>query len=224
MKDPNIDAFHDVLALIYADDIVFLSDSLVKVREVVSILEKYVKMKGLTVNVKKSQLLICKRGRPSKLEQPLKFENENIDVVKNYSYLGITIANSSVGLAAAKEAIQKARVASGAALSILARARSDSFESNKRIFQSICTSTLVYGAPAWALRYLELLEPVQLSYYKRIYRLPVCTPAYAVRLEFNLSPVEVVIFSLTLKWIVKILNMAPDRLPRICFLREVHLF
>lgn len=45
-----------------------------------------------------------------------------------------------------------------------------------------------------------------------------------MRLEFNLKPVEMKVFALTLGRIIKMLKMSSERLPRICLLWEVHLF
>lgn len=115
-------------------------------------------------------------------------------------------------------------MACAAVVDILAKVKSDCFESNLKIFNCIVKSTLTYGAAAWALKYTHVLEAIQSFYFKRIFRLPICTPAYLLRLEFNLEPLEVTILGLTLSWIVKVVNMQDDRLPKICFLREVHLF
>lgn len=167
----SIDALHNILALMYADDLVFLTEDRQQPGLVGRILEEYVALKGLKVNTEKSQLVVCGRGRLPNALKPLQFEGNVLETVKKYTYLGITVSSSEGGLMAAREALQKARIASGTAINILIKGRSDCFESNKRIFESICESTLLYGAPVWALRYIELLEPIQLSYYKRIYSL-----------------------------------------------------
>ena len=53
--------------------------------------------------------------------------------------------------------------------------------------------------------------------------LPKNTPGYAIRAEANIEKIEVVIFSLTLNYIQKLLEMQDDRLPKICFKRLLHL-
>lgn len=224
MQGVPIGAHTDVLTLMFADDVVFLADSIVKTQKIVSLLDEYVNIKGLSVNVKKTQLVICKPGRQSKNEKPLTFENNVIETVSSYTYLGIEFANSALGLSAVKQAVHKARIASGAVLSILCRARSDCFMSNVRVFESIVKSTLLSGSPVWSLRYIPLIEAVQSFFFKRILRLPVCTPTYMLHLELNLCPLEITIFALSLEWIIKVLKMDQSRLPSICMRREIYLF
>lgn len=77
----SIDAFTDVLVLLYADDIVFLSENAVRAQKVLDILDEYVKAKGLTANVNKTQMVICKPGRPPKLTKPFLFDGKEIVTV-----------------------------------------------------------------------------------------------------------------------------------------------
>lgn len=53
----------DVLALVYADDLVLLSDTFVMEQRMTKILADYVKGKGLCVNMKKTQFVVCKQRR-----------------------------------------------------------------------------------------------------------------------------------------------------------------
>lgn len=210
--------------MMYADDLVFLAENALKAQKWLKILAKYVKGKGLSVNISKTQLVICKPGRPKNVSTPLVLDGKPIETVPSYTYLGVEISSSALGLVATRSAIQKARIACSTALSILIKVRSDCFESNRKIFQSIVVSTLLYGAPAWALRYIHLLEPIQSYFFKRMFRLTTCTPAYLLRLELNLPPLEITVFALTLGWIVKVLKMDQSRLPRICLMREIQIF
>lgn len=116
----------------------------------------------------------------------------------SYVYLGTVLSSSSLGLQAANHAIQKARVASGTALSILTKIKSDNWRSSAKVFDGIVASTLLYAAPIWELRYCGLLERAQMYFLKRIFLLSRETPSYAIRLELLTAPVELRIFSLAL--------------------------
>lgn len=220
----SLDALHELLELMFADDLAFLCENEIMAQKIINILLEYVKWKGLKVNAKKSQVVVCKAGGKREVRVPIFLGAEKMEVTSSYNYLGIPIANSALGLSAAKAAVQKARVACSSALSILIKARSDSWYSNLKIFHSIVSATLLYGAPAWALRYTNMLETIQLYYFKRLYKLPKCCPGYLVRLELDISHIEVRVFALTLNWVIKVLYMDESRLPSVCLRRDVHLF
>lgn len=132
-----LDARNDVLTLMFADDLVFFCEHEVWAQKAANILKEYVKLKGLTVNILKSKVVVCKEGRSSAKPIKIMLGKDKIDVVKSYIYLGIEIAGSAVGLQATRTAVQKARIACGTALSILVKAKSDSWPSNLRIFDAI---------------------------------------------------------------------------------------
>lgn len=223
-KGISLDGYHDLCHLLFADDMVFVTDTVKNVQKLSNILYEYVNWKGLKVNLKKTQLVVFKRGRDSTLTTPIFYGYERIDRVSSYTYLGVEFSQTMHWIPATRNAMQKARVASGTVQKILSKARSDSWLSNLKLFHSIISSTVTYGSPVWALRRIEFLEPAQLFYFKRIFQLPISTPGYLLRLELGLVPIAVRIFRLTLSWIIKILDMDDSRLPKICYLRHLALF
>ena len=99
----------------------------------------------------------------------------------------------------------------------------DSFETYKKIFESLAKSILIYASPVYALQTLEALERVQTQFYKRILGLPQSTPGYAVRLETGISHIALTVFKNTVNWIIKILLMNEKRFPKISLLKQVSM-
>lgn len=58
---------------------------------------------------------------------------------------------------------------------------------------------------------------MQTSFYKKLLLLPKNTPGYALRLELGLTILSATVFKLTLNLIEKIILIADDRDPKICF-------
>lgn len=219
----SVNGLIDVLILLYADDLVILAYSPSDLRRKLALLYEYCEINGLSINKKKTQIIPFKaRGRNGSLGT-FRCGPHEIEVVKSYPYLGTMLSSSSLGLLATDYAVQKARIATGTALSILKKAKSDNWASNEKIFDSIVVSTLLYAAPIWGLRYCHLLERAQMFFLKRLFFLPRGTPNFALRLELNIAPIELKLFALSIGWVIRLLDMNDHRLPKICLLRQLQL-
>ena len=53
------------------------------------ILERYLDKKDLTLNVNKSKIMVFGKGRSRRQKQGWKWKGEELEVVKEFSYLGI---------------------------------------------------------------------------------------------------------------------------------------
>ncbi|KAH0548301.1 hypothetical protein KQX54_000676 [Cotesia glomerata] len=110
-------------------------------------------------------------------------------------------------------------MAINAAHTLLIRSRTDSFDCITKIFDSIIAATLLYAASIWAINYLELVEQVQLSFFKRIFCLPKNTDGALIRVELGRAPLalqkarlankHIINISLSTKYATKITQRSP---------------
>ncbi|KAH0553933.1 hypothetical protein KQX54_005973 [Cotesia glomerata] len=91
-----------------------------------------------------------------------------IQSTSRYYYLGTTLDAASKGKLAVEEAIMNGRIATGATCSILSKARSDSWKTKTKLFNSIVAPTILYGVETWGLDHLEEIDRAQAEYYKKI--------------------------------------------------------
>ncbi|CAG5100676.1 Similar to jockey\pol: RNA-directed DNA polymerase from mobile element jockey (Drosophila funebris) [Cotesia congregata] len=221
----DINGITDILLLLYADDTVIFAHSHIDLRRKLKALEQYCDLNGLTVNQSKTKILVFKAaGRIKECPNHFRtYKQTCLELVKNYTYLGINVSTSAKGLTALKTALNKAKCASGASLSLLARAKCDSWDAYNKIFDSMVASVFLYAFPAWGLWYRNSLEPVQTLFFKKLFNLPRNTPDWAVRLEFGLKPVAVRALSCVLRWTIKTLKANDECLHKIYLLRLYHL-
>ena len=72
---------------LYADDLVLLSETKEGLQEQLNGLEKFAQEKELTVNTKKSVVMVFnKAGR--KTSDTLLYENKRLEIVQSFTYLG----------------------------------------------------------------------------------------------------------------------------------------
>ncbi|CAG5100682.1 Similar to jockey\pol: RNA-directed DNA polymerase from mobile element jockey (Drosophila funebris) [Cotesia congregata] len=218
----RIDCSHDLLMLLYADDLIILASSVGDLRKKLVILEDYCRINALTVNIQKTKAMNFRKGGPGE-KTKLHLNGELIEWTDHYMYLGLPFTTSSLGLLASKNASQRAKTAVGAAISTLAAIKADSWESMLKIFDSIVASTLLYASHIWGLRYLNHIEITQFSFFKRLLFLPLGTPSADLKLELRIRNVKVQVLKMALSWVCKVLDMPNHRLPKICLLQLIKL-
>jgi hypothetical protein len=85
----------------YADDVVILSTSKQGLQNCVNKLGKFTAESEMSVNIKKTKVLVFnKAGRIKNIE--IKFKEQNIECVQQYTYLGVVFAASGSFSAAKK--------------------------------------------------------------------------------------------------------------------------
>ena len=135
--------------LMYADDLVLLNKSEEGLKNSLQKLQDYCRKWRLSINVKKSKILIINH----KKTKIYKFEinNSNLEIVKSYCYLGIEISDNGNFSTAIEKLAQKA---SKAYFSVR---RDFNFTNNTnpkvmiKLFDSLVKPILLYGSEIWAV-------------------------------------------------------------------------
>ena len=209
----------EVLLLGYADDLAFFADSPVQMRKILLVLQKYCKLNLLTVNVRKTKIMVFHKGGFNVNEYKFFYENETLEVVKSYKFLGVEFFHSGNHEFTSNQIISKTLSASGIVLSLINRMKIDSWPICKKLFDSLISSVLLYAASTWSINYLDKVEKVQTSFLKKMFTLPNNTPGHLVRLETGTTHTAVRIFEDIINWIYNLTKMNDERYPKICFLR-----
>jgi len=168
---------------LYADDMVIVAASSETLQQKIDIAARFLMRRGLVINLSKSKIMVFKRsGRISKFDK-FNWNGKSIDVVKSYTYLGVTFQSSGVFELAASEFVKKGIMAQGAVLSALKRSKTFNLCTVSKLFDSIVKSTALYAAGIWGMPHAEKVERVQQNFYKRVLNLPTSTPRHFIRLE-----------------------------------------
>lgn len=168
--------------LLYADDLVILAYSPVDLKRKLRILEQYCDKNGLSVNTRKTQIMVFRAGgKRGKDSQHLFYKGERVEIVNRYTYLGVRLSTSSLGVIPANSAVRKAKIA---------MTKGDSWGSISKLFDNVVASTLLYTSPICRLRYTSVLETAQVDFFKRLFHLPKCTPDCGIRLKLGIDRVD----------------------------------
>ena len=141
----NLVGNNDVMMMLSADDLAILADTPVDIKRKLKALEDFCSIRYLEINVSKTKIVTFRSGGRQRNVDFL-YRCSSIEKVKSYTYLGVPFSSSSLGLDAANAAIGRAAMAMDTALSILSRARSDSWDGSLKLYNGIVSSTLLYGS------------------------------------------------------------------------------
>ena len=192
-----------VSCLMYADDIVLLSNSAVGLQNLLNKLEQFCDRWNLVVNVQKTKIMIFnKTGRLMK-HMPFIYKNYHIELVNEYKYLGIIFKPSGTFTAAVKYLSNKALKAIFCIRQALESERSNT-EIQLKLYEACVKPILLYCSEVWSLELVKefnenvesrfekiIPEKIQVKFCKYTLGLHKTATNNAVRGELGLYPLAI---------------------------------
>lgn len=206
--------------LLYADDIVLLSESPMELQKMITNLEEYCSLWNLDINLDKSEIMVFRKGGRLGQNETWKYGSTLIRVVSEYKYLGVIFTPR---LSFSKH-IDLRTISSKNSINIIW----NSFMSKStiplnakwKVFQAVCRAIQTYAAQVWGYGYYEEVDKLQRYFLKRILKLPSFTPNYILAIETNTIDGSLYTLDLHLRYIYKTLfiyqeNRLPHKLTKL---------
>ena len=202
--DDSIMTYIKILVLLFADDTVLFGNSKEDLQYALDKFENYCDKWRLTVNTSKTKVMIFSKGRLPKNVR-FHFKNEEIEIVNEYKYLGIFLARSGSFLNAKKHIVNQAN---NALFSLQRKIRNLNLPIDMQIdlFNKMIKPILLYGCEIWGFGNLDIIERVQLKFYKQILYLKKSTPSFMVYGELGAYPLFIDIQSRIISFWCKVNN------------------
>jgi len=201
-----------VRVLMYADDIVLLSDSSEGLQTMINAFSEYCSRWELSVNLTKSKVMVFRRSPNISKNIAFLYRDQNIEIVNEYKYLGVLLQyNLSFNkhldqkLSAAKLAINSTW------LKYIYNPKISNFNKLK-IFNAASKSIMLYGSQIWGIKRYDQAEKLLRFFIKTMLFLPKNTPNYMLFLETGLDSQYLSTLSMHFKYILKLLTMPQSRL------------
>ncbi|MCG8093283.1 MAG: reverse transcriptase family protein, partial [Candidatus Thiodiazotropha endolucinida] len=204
-----------LLILLFADDTVLFSNDKNDLQSMLNLFERYCDNWKLTVNLAKTKVLIFTSGRYAQ-NLHFFFKGEEIEIVKEYKYLGIYLSKSGSFLNCKKHIAEQAN---NALFSLLRKIRvlNLPIEMQIDLFNKLIKPILLYGCEIWAFGNLDIIERVQLKFIKRILHLKKSTPSYMVYGETGLYPLKIDAQARTVSFWSNLLELNSQKLSSIIY-------
>ena len=179
--DPINPSKIDIHILLFTDDIIILAKDAMDLQSKLDTLNKYCKLKRLTVNIDKTKIIKFQKAGRQKKERTFRYDSVPIETVTHYTYLGVIFSSSGNFTINAEYATTKGK---------LYRGKKTSWTVGIKLFDALVASTTLYSIGVWGLNSLYVIEKIQLTYLKRMLQLPRCTPGYLIHLETGTCKLE----------------------------------
>lgn len=147
----------------YADDTVLMAESAEDLQHSINALSCFCEHWKLQLNIQKTKVLVFSKQAQDNLS--FKFNNNSLEIVKQYNYLGITFDYSGNFTNCIKRIEEQA---SKSMFAVLKQSRSIglTMDIQKDIFNKIVAPVLLYGCEIWGSCNYENLEKLKRKYYK----------------------------------------------------------
>jgi hypothetical protein len=202
--------------LMYADDIVILADDPRTLQNMIVKLERYCHEWNMSVNRAKSKIMVFRRGGRHRYDEQWTFNGLPLEIVKSYVYLGVTFTPKMSFTEHIQERSKKAKTCLYATWTKLLSDQSVKIEVKTSIFKAVIRAIQCYSAQIFGCYNENLVNKLQIFFYKFIFRLPTFTPTYALFLEIKDIPSSIYCLKLHMEYINRtIFEYEEDRLPYI---------
>jgi hypothetical protein len=216
-----------VCCLLYADDIVLISNSPTDLQRMLNACQKFADLARFKFNISKSNIVVFSRSDDAP-RPPLVLNNQQLAYVPDYPYLGMEFGayiyrrKDSRWELYIKRIIDEATRRSREVLSIAGERDSQNglpIHISLLYYYTHVRSRLEYACQVWgpliASGQQTRLEAVQNDFLKRTLRLPKTTPEFFFLGELDVMPLYLRHEEQALRMWGKICTMPPERLPRI---------
>ena len=217
--------------LLYADDLVIMSESQTGLQCSLNKLAEYCQKWHLKVNSKKTEIIIF--NSKGQLKDIFKLGGETIKTVNTYKYLGIILHRSGTFSETVKSLSSKALKALFIMQKSLQSDTKSPIEIQTKVFDAVIVPILTYCSEIWGQDLLHnknnfsgdfvddksRIEIVHMRFCKRLLRIPQITSNIAVRSELGRLPILNIILQRVIKYYTRLESLHENRLAKIVYLQ-----
>ena len=179
-------------ALFFADDVALISTSVLGLQRLLNKLEDYCNTWRLNVNLSKTKVMVFKKGAKLKKVEKWFYRSQKVEVVNNYTYLGVKFTYNGKWNAHIKDKSTKCKY-SGMQLGRFARRHGDcSTKLFQHLFDTLVKSAMSYGSEIFAMTpRMDLLVNIERQFYRKTYGLANGVSGVALEVALGVANVEV---------------------------------
>ena len=208
--------YADVNMLLYADDLVFIGDTVGRVQKLLDMLCTFCYRWGLKVNMVKTKMMVYRNGGVVKGNENCYFDGIKIDTVTYYKYLGV-LFSTRLSWSPAQSLLASQGSKALHLISRLNYTYEFPFNASYNLFEKCIVPVITYGSQIWGTQINHVLEDMHVRFLKRQLGVGSTTPTVAVLGECASFPMYIKCYVNVIKYWLKILSTDDDTLLRSCY-------
>ena len=185
----TLQIYLEIFALLYADDTVIFAESTEKLQSALDIFDMYCKAWKLSINTNKTKVMIFSK-RKTRQHFEFKLNDASLDIVDNYTYLGLLMKYNGTFNDAKVKLVDQAQKALFALYTKI-RNLNIPLDIQLQLFDSLIEPILLYGSEVWGFENSAIVERVHLQFCKRILGVRKSTPNFMVYGELGRFPLDI---------------------------------
>ena len=195
------------------------NDTVGRLQHEINILQQYCQKWGMTVNLKKTKIIVFRNGGIYRKNENWFFQGINVDKVNSYKYLGLYFTSRLSWTKALSTLAQQAERAMNCIFSLERKCNGIPVKTAIDLFNTVVTPVLTYGSEVWGFTYRTQIEKVVFNFCKKLLGVGSFCSNQAVLGECGLKPLSYIYMTNCIKYWLKILMMQDIRLPKQSTLR-----
>jgi len=204
----------EVFMLLFADDMVLVSDTVLGLQNQLNILSRKADDLGLKVNLDKSKIVVFRLGGHLAEHEKWYLGNNRLVVVNEYKYLGMVFSTKLSTNVTLRDLAIRAKSAVINIIKTMRRINCTSCCIFFKLFDTQVQPILLYASEIWGLEGCDIIEGVHLFAIKRFLNVSMQTPNALVYCETGRFPLSINCTLRAVKYWMKILRMPDSRFPR----------
>lgn len=200
--------------LLFADDIVLLSDSVIGLQNQLNVLARKSAALDLQVNLDKSNIVIFRNGGYISKMEKWYFNGQIVTTVNSYKYLGLFLTTRLKFTEALDHMSMKAKKGVIEIFKTLWRLGDFSVTIFLKLFDAQIKPMLLYGSELWGLQSHPSIEKVHTFALKKLLNVSPRTPNDIVYGETGRYPLYIFTYVACIKFWLRVTRMESFRLPR----------
>ena len=215
-------AMLNMFVLLYADDTIVLAENACELQKALDAVHDYCGMYKLTVNIKKTKIIVFSRGKVKRFPT-FKYGKNTIEVVSDYIYLGITMNFNNKFNKAINKQLDQGRKALFSML-VKTKKLNMPIDIECNLFEKLVFPILLYGCEIWGFHCVNMLETFYRKFLKKILHLRPSTPSCMVYGEVGKLPLQVTVDKHMINYWIRLLNKDSTSYASIIYTITLKLF
>ena len=221
----DVEVYFKLYLLLYADDTVILAESKEQLQAALNSMYLYCQTWKLEVNPSKTKVVIFSKRRI--LNKPIfTYNGENIDVVDDFVYLGVTFSHTCNGNFS-KTKLNLVEQGRKAMFSVLRKTRKLGLpiDIQLQMFDSMVSPILLYGSEVYGFENCSIVESIFLQFYKIILHFKKSTSNNILYGELGRFPSDILIKARMIGFWKRVITGKQDKISSVLYrlILEMHM-